>query len=187
MDQSDGRSALVIYTDGACKSNPDGPGGWGFHIVQDGNVIDEKYGELAQPTTSNRAKLWAAIKALESLSCPTTAMLFSDSRYVVNNAKLYLRRWKRNGWKTSAKNGQQPVKNQDLWKRLDQAAGPHRVDWRLVRGHAGEPGNERAHELATLGMGNAVFNSPESRAGSAFTWIELASQAHHAWPRGKGC
>jgi ribonuclease HI len=114
-------------------------------------------------------ELLAVILALENVSAPTAVTVRSDSWYVVSNAKLHLRKWRRNGWKTSAKNGHQPVRNQDLWERLDQAAGT-RVEWQHVRGHTGEPGNERAHELATRGMENAIFESPESRAGSAFTW-----------------
>jgi ribonuclease HI len=170
MDQPDGQPGLVIYTDGACESNPGGPGGWGFLILEDGRLVREECGGTALPTTSNRMELLAVIMALESLPAPTAVTVRSDSRYVVSNAKLHLRKWKRNGWKTSAKNGHQPVKNQDLWQRLDQAAGPHRVEWQHVRGHAGEPGNEGADELATRGMENAVLESPESRAGSSFTW-----------------
>lgn len=169
MNQPEGRPGLVIYTDGACQSNPGGPGGWGFLILEDGHLVREECGGTASPTTSNRMELLAVIMALESLPAPTAVTVRSDSRYLVSNAKLHLRKWKRNGWKTSAKNGYAPVKNQDLWERLDQAAGT-RVEWQHVRGHAGEPGNERADELARRGMENAILESPESRAGSAFTW-----------------
>lgn len=171
MDQSDGQPGFVIDTDGACEENPGGPGGWGFQVRQDGQVITEDCGGTAAPTTSNRMELMAAIMALESVPAPASITLRSDSRYVTGNARQ-LRKWKRNGWKTSARNGHQPVKNRQLWERLDRAISRHhRVEWEHVRGHAGDPGNERADELAALGLEKAVFDSPESRAGSAFTWL----------------
>jgi ribonuclease HI len=136
----------VIYTDGACSGNP-GPGGWGAVLRYGGHLKEMHGGEKA--TTNNRMELMAAIRALESLSRPSTVELYTDSKYVLDGITKWLPGWERNGWKTSAK---QPVKNVDLWQRLVAAKQPHKVTWHWVKGHNGDPGNERADELARLGI-----------------------------------
>jgi len=142
---------VEIYTDGACSGNP-GPGGWGA-VLQYGNRTKELWGGEAEPTTNNRMELTAAISALEGLTRKSTVRLHTDSSYVRNGVTGWLAGWKRNGWKTASK---QPVKNEDLWRRLDTAAGKHDVQWLWVKGHAGNPGNERADALANRGMAEAV-------------------------------
>jgi len=134
---------IDIYTDGACSGNP-GPGGWGVLII-DGQARRELYGGEAE-TTNNRMELTAAIRALEETV--GAVRLHTDSQYVKNGINDWIRTWKRNGWKTSAR---KPVKNQDLWRALDAAIDGRRIDWRWVKGHAGDPGNERADELARMG------------------------------------
>ncbi|RBI71897.1 ribonuclease HI [Roseovarius sp. TE539] len=153
---------LRAYTDGACSGNP-GPGGWGvlLQATQDGTVVKERElsgGEAA--TTNNRMELLAAINALEALSKPSRITIVTDSAYVKNGVTGWIHGWKRNGWKTSAK---KPVKNVELWQRLDEAQARHDVTWEWVKGHAGHPENERADELARAGM--APFK-PDT-AGSA--------------------
>jgi ribonuclease HI len=143
--------AVEIYTDGACSGNP-GPGGWGA-VLQYGSRTKELWGGEATPTTNNRMELMAAIKALEGLTRRSTVRLHTDSSYVRNGVTGWLAGWKRNGWKTASR---QPVKNEDLWRRLDTAAGKHDVQWLWVKGHAGNPGNERADALANRGMAEAV-------------------------------
>ena len=142
---------LFAYTDGACSGNP-GPGGWGALLVaRDGDTV-VKERELSggdADTTNNRMELLAAISALESLSRPTALTVVTDSAYVKGGITEWLRGWIRNGWRTSTK---KPVKNEDLWRRLDAAAAPHDVTWKWVKGHAGHPENERADELARAGM-----------------------------------
>jgi ribonuclease HI len=145
------RSVVEIYTDGACSGNP-GPGGWGAVLTQ-GDHTKELWGGEAAPTTNNRMELMAAIKALEELTRKSTVRLHTDSSYLRNGITGWLAGWKRNGWKTASK---QPVKNEDLWRRLDSAAGKHDVQWLWVKGHAGDPGNERADLLANRGMAEAV-------------------------------
>jgi ribonuclease HI len=140
-----------IYTDGACSGNP-GPGGWGAVLSYNGRE-KELYGGEAGKTTNNRMELMAAIKALESLTRPVPVRLHTDSTYLRNGISRWLAGWKRNGWKTTDKH---PVKNADLWQRLDAAAARHDVEWRWVRGHAGDPGNERADALANRGMAEAM-------------------------------
>lgn len=139
----------VIYTDGACSGNP-GPGGWGVYFKW-GEHEKQLYGS-EELTTNNRMELMAAIMALESLKRPTKVQLYTDSSYVRNGITSWMRNWKRNGWINSQK---QPVKNSDLWRRLDEAAARHDVDWHWVRGHAGDPGNERADALAVKGRDEA--------------------------------
>lgn len=131
-----------IYTDGACRGNP-GPGGWGA-ILQYGGRERELYGG-ERATTNNRMELTAAIRALEALTRPCDVILTTDSEYLRRGITEWLSQWKRRGWKTAAK---QAVKNQDLWERLDRAAGRHRVQWDWIRGHSGHPENERADALA---------------------------------------
>jgi ribonuclease HI len=142
---------LFAYTDGACSGNP-GPGGWGaLLIARNGDeVVKERPlsgGEA--DTTNNRMELMAAISALEALDRPSRITVVTDSAYVKGGITEWLRGWKRNGWRTSTK---KPVKNEDLWRRLDEAAARHDVTWEWVKGHAGHPENERADELAREGM-----------------------------------
>lgn len=137
---------IVIYTDGACSGNP-GPGGWGA-ILMWGEHRKELSGGEAN-TTNNRMELFAAISALEALKRPSTVELHTDSNYVKNGVTGWIHGWKRNGWKTADK---KPVKNAELWQRLDEARKTHEVDWRWVKGHAGHEFNERADELARQGM-----------------------------------
>jgi ribonuclease HI len=137
---------VVIHTDGACSGNP-GPGGWGA-IIRDGERVTEmKGGEAA--TTNNRMELLAAISALESLPDATPAELHTDSQYLRDGITQWLPGWKKNGWRTSDK---KPVKNVDLWQRLEAAAARHHVSWHWVRGHIGHDENERADALAREGM-----------------------------------
>ena len=142
---------LFAYTDGACSGNP-GPGGWGaLLIAKDGDTI-LKERELCggeADTTNNRMELLAAISALETLERDSKLTVVTDSSYVKDGLTKWIHGWKRNGWRTSAK---KPVKNEDLWKRLDVAAARHDVTWEWVKGHAGHPENERADELARQGM-----------------------------------
>jgi len=137
---------VIIHTDGACSGNP-GPGGWGAILRDAGNVTEMKGGEAA--TTNNRMELLAAISALEALPEGTQAELHTDSQYLRDGITRWLHNWKKNGWRTSDK---KPVKNVDLWQRLEVAAARHRVDWHWVRGHIGHDENERADELAREGM-----------------------------------
>ena len=145
-------NSVEIYTDGACKGNP-GPGGWGV-LLKAGGTEKELYGgELG--TTNNRMEMLAVIRALESLKRPCQVTLYLDSQYVLKGITEWLPGWKAKGWRTAAK---QPVKNVDLWQALDAlvAEGGHQIDWRWVRGHNGDPGNERADALANLGVESAL-------------------------------
>jgi len=137
---------VVIHTDGACRGNP-GPGGWGAILQSNGKTKEISGGDLA--TTNNRMELMAAIQALEALTKPCKVELHTDSQYVKNGVTTWIHGWKARGWKTADKS---PVKNEDLWKRLDLARSRHDVDWRWVKGHAGHVLNERADELARQGM-----------------------------------
>ncbi len=141
-------SAVQIYTDGACKGNP-GPGGWGV-LLKSGTTEKELFG--GEPaTTNNRMELMAVIRALEALKRPCAVTLHVDSQYVLKGMTEWLAGWKAKGWRTAAK---QPVKNQELWQELDELVNGkgHAIEWRWVRGHDGDPGNERADELANLGV-----------------------------------
>ncbi|HKS43808.1 MAG TPA: ribonuclease HI [Amycolatopsis sp.] len=142
---------VEIYTDGACHGNP-GPGGWGA-VLRYGRHEKELYGSEAPRTTNNRMELMAPIRALESLTRPSSVDLHTDSSYVRNGITMWLRRWKANGWQTQ---GRTPVKNADLWQRLDAAAARHEVRWHWVKGHAGHADNERADRLATKGAREAT-------------------------------
>jgi ribonuclease HI len=133
---------VSIYTDGACRGNP-GPGGWGA-ILFYGEREKELYGGESQ-TTNNRMELMAAISALEALKRPCEVTLTTDSEYVRKGITEWLQAWKRRGWKTADK---KPVKNQDLWERLDRAAATHQVRWEWIKGHSGHSENERADALA---------------------------------------
>jgi ribonuclease HI len=139
-------SAVDIWTDGACSGNP-GPGGWGVILVA-GEHRKELFGGEAE-TTNNRMELMAAISALEALKKPCDVTLHIDSQYVRQGIMQWIHGWKKNGWKTADK---KPVKNAELWQRLEEAASRHRIDWRWVKGHAGDPMNERADELAREGI-----------------------------------
>jgi ribonuclease HI len=142
---------VVIYTDGACSGNP-GPGGWGVVMRWQGKEKQGKEKEMygSDPlTTNNRMELMAAIQALEALQRPTTVSLHTDSKYLLDGITKWIQAWQRNGWKTAAK---KPVKNEDLWRRLIEAMSPHDVSWVWVKGHAGDPGNERADALARRGI-----------------------------------
>jgi ribonuclease HI len=137
---------VVIHTDGACSGNP-GPGGWGA-ILAFGDRVKELTG--GEPhTTNNRMELMAAIAAFEALKRPCLVDLHTDSQYLRNGILTWINQWKRNGWRTADK---KPVKNVDLWQRLEAAMGKHQVRWHWVRGHAGDPMNERADELARAGI-----------------------------------
>ena len=141
---------VVIYTDGACRGNP-GPGGWGA-VLRWQDTEKEMYG--GDPlTTNNRMELMAAIQALEALQRPAKVDLHTDSKYLLDGITKWIEGWQRNGWKTSAK---KPVKNDDLWRRLSEAMNRHEVTWLWVKGHAGDPDNERADELARRGIEEAV-------------------------------
>ena len=133
---------VEIFTDGACSGNP-GPGGWGAILRWKGHERELNGGE--PETTNNRMELMAAISALETLKRPMRVVLTTDSAYVKNGITQWLAGWRANGWRTAAK---KPVKNVDLWQRLEQAIGKHRIDWRWVKGHAGHEENERADALA---------------------------------------
>lgn len=140
-------AVVEIFTDGACKGNP-GPGGWGAWL---------KYGERERElfggephTTNNRMELTAVIRALEALKRPARARIHTDSQYVKNGITLWIRDWKRRGWKTADR---KPVKNEDLWRRLDELAARHDLHWVWVKGHSGHDGNERADALANRGVG----------------------------------
>ena len=140
--------AVEIYTDGACKGNP-GPGGWGV-LLKAGGTEKELFGG-ALGTTNNRMELTAVIQALRALTRPCRVTLYLDSQYVLKGMTEWLPGWKAKGWRTASK---QPVKNVDLWQQLDAlvSQGGHAIDWRWVRGHTGDPGNERADALANFGV-----------------------------------
>ena len=142
---------LFAWTDGACSGNP-GPGGWGVLMrAMDGEAVlkerELQGGEAA--TTNNRMELMAAISALEALTRPSRIVIVTDSAYVKNGVSQWIHGWKRNGWRTADR---KPVKNVELWQRLDQAQARHQVEWRWIKGHAGHAENERADELARAGM-----------------------------------
>jgi len=144
------RKPIEIWTDGSCSGNP-GPGGWGA-LLRFGDHEKELSGGEAD-TTNNRMELMAAIVALESLKRPCEVRLTTDSIYVKDGITKWIHGWKRNGWRTAAK---KPVKNADLWQRLDQAIGDHTVSWHWVKGHAGHDENERADQLARAGARAAM-------------------------------
>jgi ribonuclease HI len=154
MAEHAAEKVVDIYTDGACSGNP-GPGGWGA-VLSYGGHEKELHGGDPGPTTNNRMELMAAIQALESLTRPVGVRLHTDSTYVRSGITSWLKNWKRNGWKTADK---QPVKNADLWQRLENAIGRHEVEWLWVKGHAGDPGNERADALANRGVAEARSTS----------------------------
>lgn len=144
---------VTLYTDGACKGNP-GPGGWGV-LLQLGEHERTLYGGDPE-TTNNRMELTAAIEGLKALKRPCRVDLYTDSSYVKDGITQWMVNWKRNGWKTAAK---KPVANQDLWQALDALVNTHEVHWHWVKGHAGNPGNERADQLANQGVDSCVKSS----------------------------
>lgn len=146
---------VFAFTDGACRGNP-GPGGWGA-LLRYGNHEREFYGAESH-TTNNRMELMAAIAALEHLKEPCVVELTTDSQYVRQGVTQWLENWKRNGWRTSDR---KPVKNQDLWQRLDQAAGHHRVLWHWVKGHSGHAENERCDALANRAIDEMLRSMPK--------------------------
>ena len=141
-----GKKPVDIHTDGACSGNP-GPGGWGAVLTYGGKTREICGGEAE--TTNNRMEMMAAIQALEALTRSVEARLHTDSTYLKDGVTKWMVQWKANGWKTAAK---KPVKNVDLWMRLEAALSDHQVEWLWVKGHAGDPGNERADALANKGM-----------------------------------
>jgi ribonuclease HI len=151
---------VEVFTDGACRGNP-GPGGWGV-VLRYGGV--EKQLSGAEPaTTNNRMELTAVIRGLEALTRPCRVVVTTDSQYVRNGISDWIRRWRRNGWRTADR---QPVKNVDLWQRLDELAAGHEVEWHWVKGHAGHPENERADRLATAAIGSLRGPGAASRRAS---------------------
>jgi ribonuclease HI len=147
------KPVVVIYTDGACKGNP-GPGGWGAWLQSGGHEKDLCGGEVL--TTNNRMELTAVIEALVSLKRSCDVTIYTDSEYVRKGITEWIHGWKLRGWKTADK---KPVKNADLWQRLDALRALHKVDWRWVKGHAGDPGNERADALANRGAAGEVLGA----------------------------
>jgi ribonuclease HI len=152
------RPQVTIYTDGACKGNP-GPGGWGAWLSM-GEHRKELFGGEAQ-TTNNRMELTAVIEALGSLKRTCDVLLYTDSNYVRQGITEWIHGWKQRGWKTADK---KPVKNVDLWQRLDAARTLHHVEWRWVKGHSGDPGNERADALANRGVDSIGSGSGQGRS-----------------------
>jgi ribonuclease HI len=151
------RPEVLIYTDGACSGNP-GPGGWGAVLISGPHRKELSGCEAA--TTNNRMELMAAIRALEALKRPSVVELYTDSAYLRNGITTWIHAWKRNGWRTADK---KPVKNAELWQRLDAALGEHEIHWHWLKGHAGHPENERADELAR----HAIRQLREAGAGEA--------------------
>jgi len=145
-------TAVEIHTDGACRGNP-GPGGWGAILRAAGTEKELWGGELQ--TTNNRMELLAAIRALESLKRPCHVRAYTDSQYLRRGITEWLGDWKRRGWKTADR---KPVKNEDLWRRLDELTSVHDVNWHWVKGHAGHPENERADRLANRGLDEVLGN-----------------------------
>jgi ribonuclease HI len=137
---------IEIYTDGACRGNP-GPGGWGALLIAGKHQKTMHGGD--PETTNNRMELTAAIEALNALKGHSNVILHTDSKYVMDGINEWMPNWKKRGWKTAAK---KPVKNKDLWQALDEATGRHDIDWRWVKGHDGNPGNEMADDLANRGI-----------------------------------
>ncbi len=148
-------SKVVIYTDGGCRGNP-GPGGWGA-VLLFGKHEKEIYG-YEEETTNNRMELMAAIRAIELLTRPCDIDLTTDSQYVRRGISEWMEDWKKRGWKTAAK---KPVKNKDLWQRLDQAIKPHTIKWHWIKGHSGHQGNEMADQLANRAMDEKQGNIDE--------------------------
>ncbi len=145
-DKDKDKNELRVFTDGACKGNP-GPGGWGVFIRKDDKDIELFGGEVG--TTNNRMELTAIIKALSIIDKGTKVILYTDSKYALDGISSWIETWKKNGWKTASK---KTVKNIDLWKKMDQLVAMFEIDWVWVKGHSGDPGNERADFLANKGV-----------------------------------
>ena len=148
--------SITLYVDGACRGNP-GLGGWGAYIIE-GNE-ERKICGGEEHTTNNRMELTAVIRALEALKRPTKIHVHTDSQYVQKGISEWIHNWKRNGWRTADK---KPVKNADLWQVLDALTKQHEIKWLWVKGHAGNPGNERADSLANRGMDEFMSTSKSS-------------------------
>ncbi len=159
-DEKAQSGTVTIYTDGGCRPNP-GPGGWGALLMYKGRERELWGGE--PHTTNNRMELMAAITALETLKRPCRVELYTDSQYLKNGITAWIRGWKAKGWKTAQKD---PVKNADLWQRLDEASRRHEVVWHWVRGHDGQAENERAHNLAQRGIQEQEAAAQEGPGGS---------------------
>jgi iron complex transport system ATP-binding protein len=167
---------IEIYTDGACSGNP-GPGGWGV-LVRAGSIERELCG--GEPaTTNNRMELLAVIEALQSLTGPVTARVYTDSQYVQKGISEWIHSWKQRGWKTA---GKEPVKNEDLWRRLDALASGHQLEWHWVRGHNGHPENERVDALARAGLEQSRGAGKGVRAAPADFQVEPAASSAHVHP-----
>lgn len=151
--QDEANNSVIIYTDGACRGNP-GPGGWGVSLRFNGHH-KTLYGAEAE-TTNNRMELTAAIMALETLTRPCQVKLNTDSKYVLEGITSWMANWKKRGWKTASR---KPVKNAELWQRLDAATEKHEIEWVWVKGHSGDPGNELADELANQGIAEMLASS----------------------------
>lgn len=149
-----------IYTDGACRGNP-GPGGWGALLRAKGKERELYGGEIL--TTNNRMELTAAIEGLGALSRPCAVAVYTDSEYLRRGIREWLPRWKANGWRTAAR---KPVKNEDLWRRLDEVAALHQVEWHWVQGHSGHPENERADALANRGVDDILAQGKSTSEAS---------------------
>jgi ribonuclease HI len=143
-------SKVIMHTDGACRGNP-GPGGWG--VVLDSSEQSKSLNGYDPDTTNNRMELMAVIEGLRALKRPCDVELVTDSKYVMQGINAWMANWKRNGWKTAAR---KPVKNIDLWQQLDEEVQRHVINWRWVKGHSGNPGNERADELANMAIDAAL-------------------------------
>jgi ribonuclease HI len=169
------KQSITIYTDGACSGNP-GPGGWGAIILDGSQKREIRGGE--RKTTNNRMELMAAIKALEAVPAGSKVDLHTDSQYVRKGITEWVHGWKKRGWKTAAK---KPVKNSGLWKKLDEIRDDHEVEWHWVKGHAGHPLNERADELAGLGMNEAVRGQePQDIVSDMETGAEMGVKSEPA-------
>lgn len=146
----DGADIVEIYTDGACKGNP-GVGGWGVVLACGDGKLELHDGDAH--TTNNRMEMTAVIRALEALKRRSRVRLYTDSRYVMDGINQWIHAWKKRGWTTADK---KPVKNKELWQRLDELREQHDIEWQWVRGHDGNPGNERADALANMGVESAM-------------------------------
>ena len=151
---------VELYTDGACRGNP-GPGGWGVVLRARGRERELFGGELL--TTNNRMEMTAAIEGLEALNRPCTVAVFTDSEYLRKGVAEWMPKWKASGWRTSAR---KPVKNEDLWRRLDAATVRHRVEWHWIKGHSGHPENDRADALANRGVDDILARGNPDRHAS---------------------
>jgi ribonuclease HI len=152
---------VVIHTDGACSGNP-GPGGWGAILEAGKHRKELKGGEAT--TTNNRMELTAAIEALEALKAPSEIDLYTDSNYLRGGITSWIKTWKKNGWRTADR---KPVKNAELWVRLEQAARPHAIRWHWIKGHVGHDDNERADELAREGLASFLAARRKGQADGA--------------------